>query len=82
MGMTESDYLECRYIDTEMRFTTFESFIKDAGAIKRMYKCLHHILFFKWYLYANIHISLKRKNMIWLYLNDDITFEQLINLTK
>ena len=82
MGMTENDYLECRFIDIEMRFTTFESFLKDAKAIKRLYKALNHKLFYKWYVYANIHISLKRKNLMWSYLNDDITYEQFINLTK
>lgn len=82
MGMTENDYLECRFIDIEMRFTTFESFLRDAKAIKRLYKALNHKLFYKWYVYANIHISLKRKNLMWSYLNDDITYEQFINLTK
>lgn len=80
--MTESDYKECRFIDIEMRFTTFESFMQDAGAIKRLYKALNHKIFYKWYLYANIHISLNRKNLMWCYLNDDITYEQLVNLTK
>lgn len=80
--MTETDYKECRYIDIEMRFTTFESFMQDAKAIKRLYKQLNHKLFYKWYLYANIHISLDRKNKIWCYLNDDLTYEQLVNLTK
>lgn len=80
MVMTESDYKECRYIDIEMRFTTFESFLQDAGAIKRLYKQLNHKIFYKWYVYANIHISLNRKNLMWSYLNDDLSYEKLVLL--
>lgn len=80
--LTELEYKECRYIDNEMKFYTLDSFIQNAGAIKRLYKCLNHKIFYKWYVYSNIHTSLKRKNMIWSYLNDDLTLEQLINLTK
>ena len=80
--MTEADYKECRFIDIEMRFTTFESFVQDARAIKRLYRALNHKIFYKWYVYSNIHISLYRKNIMWSYLNDDITYEQFLNLTK
>lgn len=80
--MTESDFKECRYIDIEMRFTTYDSFLEDARAIKRLYKQLNHKVFYKWYVYANIHISLDRKNKMWCYLNDDLTYEQLVKLTK
>ena len=80
--MTEKDYMECRFIDIEMRFYTFEDFLRDAKAIKRLYKQLNHKIFYQWYIYANIHISRKRKNMMWAFLNDDLTYEQLVNLTK
>lgn len=80
--MTELDFKECRYIDIEMRFTTFESFLEDAKAIKRMYRALTHKIFYKWYVYANIHISLNRKNLMWSYLNDDLTYEKLVELSK
>lgn len=78
--MTEADYKECRFIDSEMRFTTYESFLEDARAIKRLYKALNHKLFYQWYVYANIHISLNRKNLMWSYLNDDISYETLVRL--
>lgn len=80
--MTESDYKECRFIDTEMRFTTFDSFLRDARAIKRLYSALNHKIFYKWYVYANIHISLNRKNLMWCYLNNDITYDDLVRLSK
>ena len=80
--MTELDYKECRFIDIEMRFLDFNSFLQDAQAIKKLYKALNHKLFYKWYVYANIHISLNRKNLMWSYLNDDITYEDLVRLGK
>lgn len=80
--MTELEYRECRFIDSEMHFTTFDSFLKDAKAIKRLYKALNHKLFYQWYVYANIHISLNRKNLMWSYLNDDLTYNDLVRLGK
>lgn len=74
--MKETDYMECVYIDTEMRFDTFESFVRDAKALKRMYECLSHKIFYKWYVYSHL-FSVGRKNAIWQYLNDDIDFEKL-----
>lgn len=79
MTMTETDYKECRFIDIEMRFNTFEEFVRDAGAIKRLYGALNHKLFYKWYVYAHL-FSTKRKNAIWEYLNEDIPYEKLTNM--
>lgn len=76
MTMTENDYMECKFIDIEMRFNTFESFLQDARAIKRLYKTLNHKLFYQWYVYSHL-FSISRKNAIWQYLNDDITYEKL-----
>lgn len=76
MTMTESDYRECVFIDIEMRFITFDDFVEDARAIKRLYKALNHKLFYKWYVYSHM-MSVGRKNAIWQYLNDDITYEKL-----
>ena len=79
MTMTETDYKECRSIDIEMRFNTFEEFVEDAGAIKLLYGALNHKLFYKWYVYAHL-FSNKRKNAIWEYLNDDISYEKLTKI--
>lgn len=76
MTMTENDYMECKFIDIELRFNTFESFMEDAIAIKRLYKALNHKIFYKWYVYSHL-FSVARKNAIWQYLNDDITYEKL-----
>lgn len=77
--MTEDEYKECKYIDTEMRFYTFEEFKSNARSIKRMYDCLNHKIFYKWYLYSHI-INLKKKDRIWEYLNNDLEYEELMKL--
>ena len=77
--MTEIDYKECRFIDIEMKFTTFEDFVENAKAIKRLYGMLNHKLFYMWYVYAHL-FSKKRKNAIWEYLNGDISYEKLTNM--
>ena len=79
MTMTETDYKECRFIDIEMRFNTFEEFVRDAGAIKRLYGALNHKLFYKWYVYSHLFSTI-RKNAIWEYLNDDIDYEKLTKM--
>lgn len=79
MLMTESEYKECRFIDIEMRFITFEEFVNDAPAIKRLYSILNHKLFYKWYVYAHL-FSVSRRNAIWEYLNGDISYEKLTKM--
>ena len=77
--MTEEEYKECKWIDTEMRFYTFEEFKSNAKVIKRLYNCLNHKILYKWYLYSHI-INLKKKDRIWEYLNDDLGYEDLMKL--
>lgn len=74
--MKEEDYKMCYYIDQEMRFYTFEDFLKNAKCIKRMYQVLNHKIFYKWYVYSHV-MGLKRKDRIWEYLNGDIEYEIL-----
>lgn len=74
--MREDEYRECKYIDSDMRFYVFEDFIKRGKHIKMIYNVLNHKIFYKWYVYAH-SISIKRKNAIWEYLNDYISYEEL-----
>lgn len=74
--MREEEYKECKYIDIEMRFYTFDEFLANAHALKRMYNALNHKIFYKWYVYSHI-MGLKRKDKIWEFLNDDIDYEEL-----
>ena len=40
--MTEKEYEECRYIENDMSFITYEDFVKHCYVIKRMYQNLNH----------------------------------------
>lgn len=77
--MTEEEYKECAWIDTNMKFFTYNDFKKNAYFIKRLYNVLSHKIFYKWYVYANIHLTLKQKDIVWNYLNGDADYSQLDN---
>ena len=71
--MSENDFKECAFIYREMRFFTFQEFYENCEAIKWLYKrCLGKLgkMFYRWYVYANIHTTTTQKNKIWDYLND------------
>lgn len=78
--MTEKDFKECDFINSEMRFYSYNDFLKNCYAIKRLYdKVLgkYGKVFFKWYVYANIHITIGQKNKIWDWLNGYCNYEEL-----
>lgn len=79
------DFKECEFINNEMKFYTYEDFLKNCGAIRRLYE--HNLSkygkrFFMWYVYANIHLTLAQKNKAWDYLNSFIEKEDLYILLK
>lgn len=70
--MTDFDFRWCEFIDIEMSFITFEDFLNKSKTIKEIYQSLglQQKRFYKWYVYANIHIKSEQvKNAIWEYLN-------------
>ena len=66
------EFSECKFIKKELWYYTYYDFIDNRKAIKRAYKDLsiNGKQFYKWYVYANIHMNLTYKNAIWDYLND------------
>lgn len=68
------------WINNEMFIDNFNMFLNDAKYLKKMYKELTPlgVKLYKLYIYAQRDLSLKRVNAIWNYLNDDITYEDLI----
>lgn len=68
---------ECEFIIANMDFLTYQDFIKDAIVLKRMFNKLKNKIFYKWYIYSNINISIRRKNMIWEYLNGDTNLDKI-----
>ena len=77
--MTEEEYKECRYIDNNLKFYTYRDFKRDAFYLRKLYDKLPHKIFYKWYVYANIHLTMKQKNIAWAFLNHDVGYEVLDN---
>ena len=85
--MTDNDFKECQFIKKELCFLDYIEFCYNAKIIKMYYNELskNGKIFYKWYVYANIHMDEKFKNIIWEFLNDDdpIVYVQLIeNIPK
>lgn len=77
--MTEEEYKECRYIDNNLKFYTYRDFKRDAFYLRILYDKLPHKIFYKWYIYSNIHLTPKQKDIAWSFLNHDVGFEVLDN---
>lgn len=78
----EFDFSECEFINDEMKIYTFIDFCKNAKAIKSLFDKLSRNgkLFYMWYLYANIHLTMNQKNKSWDYLNGYCEIIDLISL--
>lgn len=75
--MTDFDFQFCDFIEVEMSFITYDDFINKCSDIKQLYQQLNKYQkrFYKWYVYANIHMREQLKNAIWQYLNvNDINY--------
>ena len=85
--MTDKDFEECIFIKKELCFLDYIDFCNNAKAIKELYKKLSYNgkIFYKWYLYANIHMKENFKDLIWEYLNNDeysVYVEMINNINK
>ena len=69
--MVDYDFRTCEFISKKMRFITYFDFCDKCDIIKKLYKGLSSSeqLFYKWYIYANIHMNETYKNAIWDFLN-------------
>lgn len=75
----------CEYYDfikTDMCFYTFKDFVDNAKYIKSIFdtSTKYEKQLYKLYVYANVHIELKKKNRIWDFLNDFGSFASLLEL--
>ena len=84
--MEDIDFTQCEFIYTNMDYLTYYDFCDNCYAIKELYNELDHNgkRFYKWYVYANIHMDLFYKDRIWNFLNcdDPMTYIDLINMKK
>ena len=79
------DFSECEFIETYMNFYTYYDFCDSCNCIRKLYDKLspNGKKFYKWYVYANVHMKEYFKNAIWDYLNgfDDEKYK-LMELKK
>lgn len=83
--MINEDFCECDFIEKEMKYYTYHDFCENRQVIKRLFKELSYNgkIFYKYYVYANIHMNLTYKNKIWDYLNGyDDNAEELKRMQK
>ena len=71
--MKDIDFSTCRLIDELLCFLTYHDFCNNRFRFKKSYENLSDDgkLFYKWYVYSNIHMDEYFKNLIWEYLNGD-----------
>lgn len=67
------DFSDCKFINENMRFYTYLDFCDNCEDLKKKYLSSNENvrLFYKWYVYANIHMNETFKNAIWDFLNCD-----------
>lgn len=85
--MKDIDFSICSFIKEELSFLTYFDFCKNAKILKAYYEALdkNGKIFYKWYVYANIHMEECYKNYIWEYLNNDepeVYVNLIANLNK
>ena len=69
--MSDYDFNECKFIIEELRFLTFQDFYYNKDIIRFYFNKMtkNGKIFYKWFVYANIHMNERQKNAIWDYLN-------------
>ena len=80
--MTDKEYFDCKFIDKYMSFFTIVDFYENCKFFKAKFKNMtaNDVYLYKWYIYANTHISLKDKDLMWNYLTTpDITEEIILH---
>lgn len=87
--MKDIDFSYCPFIKKELSFITYHDFCENAKITRLHYRNmeLNGKIFYKFYVYANIHTDEKRKDLIWEYLNSEDNeekecYERLINKNK
>jgi len=69
--MNDVDFSECRLIKEELCFLTYDEFCRYRKGIIKLFNQLSENgkLFYKYYIYANIHMKHTYKDAIWDYIN-------------
>lgn len=79
------DFSFCNFIEEYMWFFTYYDFCDNRYYLKRMFETFttNERIFYRYYVYSNIHMDIQYKNAIWDYLNDyDPYGAELMRLKK
>lgn len=84
--MKDVDFSVCPFIKNELCFLTYTDFCRNAKILKLFYEAMEDDakIFYKWYVYSNIHMEEYFKNLIWEYLNggEEQYIELIDNIRK
>jgi len=86
--MTDFDFTSCPFLKEQLCFLTYFDFCENAKIIKFIYEGLetNAKIFYKWYVYANIHMNEYFKDKIWDYLNaeedNEIYSDLILSISK
>jgi len=77
--MSETERL-ISFIECEMDFYSYPDFFEQAEILKKMFikADIRTKKLYKWYVYSR-DIKYGQKNRIWEFLNNDISYHDLIN---
>lgn len=79
--MKDVDFTVCPFIRDELCFLTYTDFCHNARILKAFYQAMEDDakIFYKYYVYSNIHMTEHYKNLIWEFLNNE-DVEYYVNL--
>ena len=75
---------DCEFIDDRLQFYNYNDFIENRLIIKTRFKKIPYQSkrIYKWYVYANVHMNMIYKNIVWEYLNGDKDDEYVLKMQK
>lgn len=78
------DFSDCEFIEDQLKFYTYDDFLEHKHLIRRKFDYLskNGRIFYKYYVYANVHITMNQKNRIWDYLNGYDNGQELLKARK
>ena len=79
------DFSFCDFIEEYMWFFTYYDFCDNRHYLKKVFETFttNERVFYRYYVYANVHMDMQYKNAIWDYLNDyDPYGAELLRLKK
>ena len=76
--MTDQEYFDCKFITEDIAFYTIVDFYEKSRYLKAKINKMdsNQIYLYKWYLYANTHVNVKTKDLMWEYLTCRDFFEE------